>query len=106
MYSSHMLTFIDYDRDEAMLEPKPYPRELPSLQKYDVLNRQAQSVGLADRCYAVPQTTAFKDRINAAGVKMHASILTGQGALGLNDGSKGTTLVTYLADAWCSGAEM
>lgn len=37
---------------------------------------------------------------------MAASALTGQDATGVNDGSKTTTLVTYLADAWNWGAEM
>ena len=37
---------------------------------------------------------------------MSASALTGQDATGLNDGSKTTTLVTYLADAWNWGADM
>jgi len=37
---------------------------------------------------------------------MSASQLTGQDCTGLNDGSKTTTLVTYLADAWNWGAEL
>ena len=37
---------------------------------------------------------------------MSASALTGQDATGVNDGSKTTTLVTYLADAWNWGAEL
>ncbi|PQK08008.1 hypothetical protein BB8028_0001g00890 [Beauveria bassiana] len=37
---------------------------------------------------------------------MAPSTLTGQDATGVNDGSKTTTLVTYLADAWHWGADM
>lgn len=37
---------------------------------------------------------------------MRASTLTGQDTTGLNDGSKSTTLVNYLSDAWNWGAEM
>ena len=52
------------------------------------------------------QTTRFSDGPNSCGVEMKASALTGQDATGVNDGSKTTTLVTYLADAWNWGAEM
>ena len=37
---------------------------------------------------------------------MQASALTGMDATGINDGSKSTTLVNYLSDAWNWGAEM
>ncbi|KAL2126285.1 hypothetical protein VTI74DRAFT_1264 [Chaetomium olivicolor] len=37
---------------------------------------------------------------------MHASTLTGMDATGINDGSKSTTLVTYISDAWNWGAEI
>lgn len=37
---------------------------------------------------------------------MKASTLSGMDATGLNDGSKSTTLVTYLSDAWDWGVEM
>lgn len=38
--------------------------------------------------------------------QMQASALTGMDSTGVNDGSKSTTLVTYLSDAWNWGAEM
>lgn len=37
---------------------------------------------------------------------MSPSALTGQDSTGVNDGSKTTTLVTYIADAWNWGAEL
>ena len=37
---------------------------------------------------------------------MSPSALTGQDTTGVNDGSKTTTLVTYLADAWNWGADI
>lgn len=54
----------------------------------------------------VLQTTRFVNGPNSCGVEMSASALTGQDATGLNDGSKNTTLVTYIADAWNWGAEI
>lgn len=96
----------DYKRAEAMLEPTPFPSTLSLPRKFEVLQDQAAAVGLATSCYLVPQTTTFESRINAAGVKMQASSLSGQESMGCNDGSKSSTLVTYLADAWSSGADM
>ena len=37
---------------------------------------------------------------------MQASTLTGMDSTGVNDGSKSSTLVTYLSDAWNWGAEI
>lgn len=54
----------------------------------------------------VPQTTRFHNGPNSTGVEMNPSALTGQDATGLNDNSKNSTLVTYLADAWNWGADM
>lgn len=56
--------------------------------------------------YRVPQTTRFEDGPNSTGVFMKKSTLTGMDATGINDGSKITTLVTYVADAWNWGAEI
>lgn len=63
-------------------------------------------MGWGDRFYAVPQTTRFVDGPNSTGVPMRASSLSGQDATGVNDGSKSSTLVNYLSDAWNWGAEM
>lgn len=54
----------------------------------------------------MPQTTRFHDGPNSTGVYMRGSTLTGMDATGINDGSKSSTLVNYLSDAWNWGAEM
>jgi hypothetical protein len=96
-----------------VLEPNPYPEDLPEPCKLQMLRKQADVVrdfGKADgwnpKFYKVPQTTKFKDGPNSTGIHMQASTLTGQDCTGVNDGSKSTTLVTYLSDAWNWGAEM
>lgn len=89
-----------------MLEPEEYPDDWPALPKMKLLKKQAEHLGLGDRWRKVRQTTRFKNGPNSCGVEMKASALTGQDATGVNDGSKTTTLVTYLADAWNWGAEM
>jgi hypothetical protein len=89
-----------------MLEPEPYPDEFPELHKLNVLRQQAQALGMDNKFYRVPQTTKFRNGPNSTGVEMRASKLTGQDTTGVNDGSKITTLVTYLSDAWNWGAEM
>lgn len=53
-----------------------------------------------DHNLAVKQAVTFEDRINAAGVEQHASTLVGNDATGVNDGSKNSTLVNYVSDAW------
>ncbi|KAH0562025.1 hypothetical protein GP486_003270 [Trichoglossum hirsutum] len=95
-----------YQRAESVLEPEPYPRDFPRLPKLDLLEKQAAIVGLEKNFYRVPQTTRFRDGPNATGVEMQTSTLTGTDLTGLNDGSKSSTLVNYLSDAWNWGAEM
>lgn len=95
-----------YDMVEKVLEPETYPEDWPELPKLELLKKQAQILGLEDKFRRVPQTTRFKNGPNSCGVEMSASGLTGQDVTGVNDGSKTTTLVTYLADAWNWGAEM
>ena len=96
----------DFERAEAMLQPETYPEDLPSIQKQLVLQQQAGAVGLGKHFTAVRQTVAFHEKVNAAGVHLNASKLTGQDSVGLNDGSKNTVLTTYLADAFNFDAEM
>ena len=74
--------------------------------KVELLKRQAEAVGLTANFNMAPQTTRFHNGPNSCGVEMLPSALTGQDSTGINDGSKTTTLVTYLADAWNWGAEM
>lgn len=61
---------------------------------------------MGEKFRRVKQTTRFVNGPNSCGVEMYPSALTGQDCTGLNDGSKNTTLVTYLADAWNWGADM
>lgn len=76
------------------------------LPKLALLKKQAEYLGMADKFSRVQQTTRFRNGPNSCGVEMVPSALTGQDPTGVNDGSKTTTLVTYLADAWNWGAEM
>jgi choline dehydrogenase-like flavoprotein len=89
-----------------MLEPESYPEDWPHLPKLDLLKAQAEHLNMADKFHRVPQTTRFRNGPNKVGVEMTPSALTGQDATGLNDGSKNSTLVTYVADAWNWGAEI
>ena len=89
-----------------MLQPESYPDGLPRIVKQTVLQQQAKAVGLGNQYKAVQQTVAFRDKINAAGVQLTASTLSGQDSIGLNDGSKNTVLATYLTDASEFGTEM
>ncbi|UKZ47827.1 hypothetical protein TrVGV298_002059 [Trichoderma virens] len=101
-------TLLDnyYQKVRDVLEPEPYPDNWPTLKKSEIFRDQAQVIGLGDKFRKVPLTTRFRPGPNSSGVNMSASTLTGQDSTGLNDGSKTTTLVTYLADAWNWGAEM
>lgn len=99
-------TIADYQRAAQMLSPTPYPSTSPHLRKLEILQRQAESLGLEEDFYLAPQTTFFHNGLNNAGVEMSASMGSGQDCTGINDGSKNTVLVTYLADAWNWGAEI
>ena len=96
----------DYEKVEEVLEPTTYPDDFPELPKVSLLKRQAEALGMSDNFRLAPQTTRFRNGPNSCGVEMAPSSLTGQDCTGVNDGSKTTTLVTYLADAWNWGAEM
>ena len=96
----------DYERVESVLEPAPYPEHYPDLPKLSLLKRQAEALGRRSSFSRVPQTTRFENGPNSTGVEMQASSLTGMDATGVNDGSKSSTLVNYLSDAWNWGAEM
>jgi choline dehydrogenase-like flavoprotein len=96
----------DYDKVEKVLEPEEYPEDWPKLPKLDLLKKQADALGLGDKFKRVKQTTRFKNGPNSCGVEMSPSALTGQDTTGVNDGSKNSTLVTYVADAWNWGSEL
>jgi choline dehydrogenase-like flavoprotein len=95
-----------YKRAAKVLEPQPYPKDFPELKKLNVLEKQAKALGMHEKFYRVPQTTKFQAGPNSCGVQMQSSTGTGQDATGVNDGSKSSTLVNYLSDAWNWGAEM
>lgn len=109
-----------YDMAQHMLQPEAYPEEFPALPKLELLEKQyeilkqefarerqkGQRKSGEPTFRRVPQTTRFEDGPNNTGVQMQASTLTGMDSTGINDGSKSTTLVTYLSDAWNWGAEI
>ncbi|PMD29237.1 GMC oxidoreductase [Hyaloscypha variabilis F] len=95
-----------YKRASDMLEPEEYPGDWPDLPKLNMLERQAEALGWKEKFKRVRQTTRFKGGPNSTGVEMYPSALTGMDSTGLNDGSKSSTLVNYLADAWNWGTEM
>ncbi|GAB1314406.1 Cholesterol oxidase [Madurella fahalii] len=95
-----------YEKVADVLEPVEYPADWPELPKAKLLRKQAEILGLGDKFKKVRQTTRFRNGPNSCGVEMSQSALTGQDATGVNDGSKTTTLVTYIADAWNWGAEI
>ncbi|KAI3396784.1 hypothetical protein diail_11684 [Diaporthe ilicicola] len=95
-----------YKEARKILDPKKYPSDWPKLPKHEMLKKQAEYLGMAEKFHRVEQTTRFRNGPNSCGVEMSPSALTGQDPTGVNDGSKTTTLVTYLADAWNWGAEM
>lgn len=103
---ARLIILSDYDRAESVLEPTPYPDNFPALPKLTLLQKQAEALGLGNKFYRVPQTTKFENGPNSTGVEMQASALTGMDSTGVNDGSKSSTLVNYLSDAWNWGAEM
>jgi hypothetical protein len=80
----------------------------PELPKLNALEEQARRLGedFHKRFKRAPITTTFKDGFNNMGVYQKKSTLTGQDATGINDGSKNSTLMNYLPDAWNHGAEM
>ncbi|KAK4142292.1 cholesterol oxidase [Dichotomopilus funicola] len=95
-----------YEKAAEVLDPQEYPAEWPELPKAKLLQKQAELMGLGDKFKRVRQTTRFINGPNSMGVEMSPSSLTGQDSTGVNDGSKNSTLVTYVADAWNWGAEL
>ncbi|RDL32056.1 uncharacterized protein BP5553_09458 [Venustampulla echinocandica] len=95
-----------YKRAADVLQPETYPTDWPELPKLKLLEKQAKNLGLEEKFSRVPQTTRFQGGPNSTGVEMYPSALTGMDSTGVNDGSKSSTLVNYLSDAWNWGAEM
>lgn len=103
-----MLTWLglDYEKARDVLEPTEYPEDWPTLPKLELLKKQSEYLNMRSKFRRVQQTTRFVNGPNKCGVEMSPSASTGQDTTGLNDGSKNSTLVTYVADAWNWGAEM
>jgi hypothetical protein len=99
-------TSKDYDRAARMLQPTPYPSTYPTLKKLELLEKQAKILGQLKNFSRPPQTTSFHNGLNTAGVEMKMSTGSGQDCTGINDRSKNSVLVTYLADAWNWGTEI
>lgn len=99
---------LGYKRAKEMLQPEPYPEHFPVLPKLKVLEEQAKKLGpeYAKNFYRPPITVTFENRVNSAGVRQLKSTLTGNDTAGANDGSKNTTLVNYISDAWNHGCEI
>ncbi|CAG8629672.1 22040_t:CDS:2, partial [Gigaspora margarita] len=97
-----------YEHAKEMLEPIPYPDDYPELPKLRTLEEQAKRLGpeFHKNFSRPPITVTFEDRINNAGVWQRKSTLTGNDSTGINDGSKNSTLMNYLPDAWNHGCEI
>ncbi|CAG8576372.1 6145_t:CDS:2, partial [Scutellospora calospora] len=97
-----------YERAKEMLEPVPYPDDFPELPKLKTLEEQAKRLGSEyhENFKRPPITVTFEDRTNNAGVKQRRSTLTGNDTTGVNDGSKNSTLMNYVPDAWNHGCEI
>ncbi|KAJ0422037.1 FAD/NAD(P)-binding domain-containing protein [Aspergillus carlsbadensis] len=95
-----------YDRAADMLQPSPYPATHPTPKKLEHMEETARLLGREMHFFRVPLTTFFDDGRNSAGISMRPNLGSGHEATGLNDGSKNSIPVTYLADAWNWGAEI
>ncbi|KAL3461657.1 FAD/NAD(P)-binding domain-containing protein [Aspergillus heterothallicus] len=95
-----------YDRAANILQPSPYPDNRPTPTKLNHLYDQAKLLGNENTFSRVPLTTFFSSGHNSSGVAMSRNEGSGHEATGLNDGSKNTVPVTYLADAWNWGSEI
>ncbi|KAL3490041.1 hypothetical protein BJX62DRAFT_238495 [Aspergillus germanicus] len=95
-----------YNRAADMLQPSLYPESYPAPKKLEHLEEAARLLGKARHFSRVPLTTFFSGGQNAAGISMRPNQGSGHEPTGLNDGSKNSVAVTYLADAWNWGAEI
>jgi len=93
-----------YRRAEEMLKPTPYPEHFPPLAKLQAMEASANAIG--EKFYRPPINVTFEDGINHVGVDQPACKLCGDCVSGCNYGSKNTTLMNYLPDAWNHGAEI
>lgn len=93
-----------YDRAFKMLGANPYPDGqdgVPVLAKIEAQKNSAKGV---NRPLSLPPiNVTFKDRVNEAGIHQPACTYCGDCVSGCNYGSKNTTLMNYLPDAWNNG---
>lgn len=92
-----------YKRANAMLQPTPYPNEVP-LPKLAAQQKSAAQTG--GKFTVPPIAVTFKDRNNAAGVFQNACTLCGDCCSGCNVGAKNTLVMNYLPEAARHGAEI
>lgn len=96
-----------YARAEEMLMPRTYPTNRPELKK--VAHMRACAERLGEKCYLAPINVTFEtpqNGINHVGVAQKACNDCGDCVTGCNTGSKNTTRMNYLPDAWNHGAEI
>lgn len=92
-----------YSRARQMLRPTPYPDKVP-LPKLKALDIAGAALGT--KTTRPPIAVTFERQVNHASVEQPACTLCGDCCSGCNVGSKNTTQVTYLADAFNHGAEI
>lgn len=102
----HTLLSEGFRRARAMLQPNAYPSANPKLLKLEALRKAAQSIGPHARFYEADINVRFEDGPNAVGVDQKACDGCGDCVSGCNLGSKNTTQMNYLPDAWNHGAEI
>jgi cholesterol oxidase len=89
-----------------MLQPRPYPGppDWPQLNKLGAMERAADELGVPLKHPDI--NVMFEEGYNAAGVWQPPCNLCGDCCSGCNVGGKNTTLMNYLPDAQCFGAEI
>ncbi len=97
-----------YQHARDMLEPTPYPDDLPPLAMLDALQKSAAAIPGA-KFSKTPIYVTFKDPpggVNKVGVPQRACTRCGNCISGCNYSAKNTVLMNYLPDAKHHGAEI
>jgi len=93
-----------YARAEAMLKPNTYPASRPELKKVAYMRACAENLG--EKFHLTTINVTFESGVNEVGIEQHACNDCGDCITGCNYGSKNTTRMNYLPDAWNHGAEI
>ncbi len=93
-----------YEIGRTMLDSRSYPKNFPSLNKLNALEKSASV--MQQNFYRPPINVNFKDRVNPFGVHQKACNGCGDCCSGCNVSAKNTTLMNYLPDAHNHGAEI